>query len=210
MSQSSKQQVLIIGSSGGIGSNLFRLMLESEEYELTGWSSTDLDLDHPDRIFSCDFSKFDLLINCAGHNQGTYLGFLKNSWQNQYSQIMVNYVSNLFLFKHYANSREHGQYVWLNSILADHAKPYHSVYAGSKSASKFSLDLAAKEAPHINVLDAKIGLAKTNLRYRNFEGTKTPEEIESTYTDNNVLSADSVAIKIFDAIKQNKTEILIV
>ena len=83
------QHVLIIGASGGIGSKLYDAMCQLPDYKVTGWSSKDLNLDHPDRIFSCDFSNFDLLINCAGHNQGTYRGFLENSWQNQLSQITV-------------------------------------------------------------------------------------------------------------------------
>ena len=203
------QHVLIIGASGGIGSKLYDAMCQLPDYKVTGWSSKDLNLDHPDRIFSCDFSNFDLLINCAGHNQGTYRGFLENSWQNQLSQITVNYISNLFLFKHYANSRNTGQYVWLSSTVIDNAKPFQSVYAGTKFASKCSLDLAAQEAPHIKMLDVKIGLVKTNLRFRNFEGTKTHNEVDNTYSGTVPLPALDVANSILDAIKQNKKETLI-
>jgi len=207
MSQSSNKHALIIGASGGIGSSVCDLM--SDQYEVTGWSSKDLDLDHPDRIFSCDFSKFDLLINCAGHNQGTYLGFLQNSWQNQYSQIMVNYVSNLFLFKHYAGTRDHGQYVWVNSMLADSAKPHQCVYASGKAASKIALDLAAKQAAHIKVLEVKVGLVKTNLRFRNFEGTKTVEQVDASYGNSTMPTTHDVAAIMLNAIQQNETEILI-
>ena len=92
-----KKNVLLLGATGGIGSNLLNLMQHSDTYTVDGWSSKNLDLNCPEKIFDCNFSKFDLLINCAGHNQGSYLGFLKNSWQNQISQITVNYISNLML-----------------------------------------------------------------------------------------------------------------
>ena len=52
------QHVLIIGASGGIGSKLYDAMCQLPDYNVTGWSSNDLNLDHPDRIFSCNFSKF--------------------------------------------------------------------------------------------------------------------------------------------------------
>ena len=139
------QRVLIIGATGGIGGELFRQMADSKDYEVAGWSSQDLDLDYPERIFDCDFSDIDILINCAGHNQGNYQGFAKNSWQNQYSQIRVNYISNLFLLKQYAHQRSQGKYVWLSSVSMDNPRVFHSIYTGTKVASKFSIDLIAQE-----------------------------------------------------------------
>lgn len=204
------QRVLIIGATGGIGSNLFHQMADSADYEVAGWSSQDLDLDYPERIFDCDFSDIDILVNCAGHNQGNYQGFAKNSWQNQYSQIRVNYISNLFLLKQYAHQRSQGKYVWLSSVSMDNPRVFHSIYTGTKVASKFSIDLIAQEIEHIKVLEAKIGLVKTNLRYRNFSGTKTPQEVEDTYGDEPFLSADTVAQQVLTAIEQNLEHVEIV
>jgi short-subunit dehydrogenase len=204
------QRVLIIGATGGIGSNLFHQMANSAYYEVAGWSSQNLDLDYPERIFDCDFSDIDILVNCAGHNQGNYQGFAKNSWQNQYSQIRVNYISNLFLLKQYAHQRSQGKYVWLSSISMDNPRVFHSIYTGTKVASKFSIDLIAQEIEHIKVLEAKIGLVKTNLRYRNFSGTKTPQEVEDTYGDEPFLSADTVAQQVLTAIEQNLEHVEIV
>lgn len=150
------------------------------------------------------------MINCAGHNQGSYQGFEKNTWQNQYSQIRVNYISNLFLLKQYAHQRSQGKYVWLSSISMDNPRVFHSIYTGTKVASKFSIDLIAQEIEHIKVLEAKIGLVKTNLRYRNFSGTKTPQEVEDTYGDEPFLSADTVAQQVLTAIEQNLEHVEIV
>jgi short-subunit dehydrogenase len=209
MNQNTKQQILVIGANGGIGSSFFESASLLSEYQVTGWTSQDLDLNFPERIFSCDLSRYDVLVNCTGHNQGTYLGFLNNSWQNQLSQITVNYISNLFLFKQYANTRSNGKYVWVSSVVVDTAKPYQCVYASSKVASKVSLDLAAREAAHIKLLEVKVGLVKTNLRFRNFEGTKTVAEVDATYGDSHVLSPSTVASSMLDAIQKNKTEIFI-
>jgi len=199
------QRVLIIGATGGIGSNLFHQMADSADYEVAGWSSQDLDLDYPERIFDCDFSDIDILINCAGHNQGNYQGFMKNSWQNQYSQIRVNYISNVFLLKQYADQRSHGKYVWLNSASTKNPRIFHNTYIGSKVASKFSIDLISQEVEHIKILEANIGLTRSNIRYRNFSGTKTMQEVQDTYGDDHVLECDYVAEQLLSAIRSDLT-----
>jgi short-subunit dehydrogenase len=198
--------ILVIGGNGGIGSSL-RLKLLAAGHLVTAWSSNDLDLNYPERIFDQDFSNYDILINCAGHSQGTYLGFLNNSWQNQLSQITVNYTSNLFLFKHYAQSRTQGKYAWVSTSLLDNARPFHSVYASTKVASKFALDLAQQDVKHISVLEIKVGPTKTNFRHRNFLGTVSAEQVNTMYDQENSLSSDYVAEQIILAIKKNQKEI---
>lgn len=201
------QRALIIGATGGIGSNLLYQMGNHPDYEVAGWGSQDLNLDYPERIFDCDFSDIDILINCAGHNQGSYQGFMKNTWQHQYSQIRVNYIANLFLLKQFAQQRSQGKYVWLSSASIDNPRVFHSTYLGTKVASKFSIDLIAEEIPHIKILEAKIGLTRSNIRYRNFCGTKTWQQVQDTYGDDHVLECDYVAEQILSAIQKNLTQV---
>jgi short-subunit dehydrogenase len=208
---SNKTNILVLGSTGGIGRAVIAKLQEIDIYSVTGWSSEDLDLNHPLKIFQKDLSCYDVIINCAGHSQGTYLGFLNNSNENQLSQITVNYTSNLFLCKHFANSVNKGKYIWCNSTSTDNPRPFHSVYAGTKAASSFSLNLIAKEAEHINIVDVKIGLVHTNLRYRNFNGSKTMEEVEKSYSDfpQKMVGLDQVADTIVYAIENDICEITI-
>ena len=198
--------VLIIGASGGIGSECYKEFVR-RGYRVTTLTSKQLDLDYPETIFNLDLSDIDILINCAGHTQGTYQGFLKNSWQNQFSQIKVNYVSNLFLLKHFANTRSAGKYVWCSSSVLDRARPFHSVYASTKAGSKVAIDLVQQEATHINVLEVKFGLVKTKFRHRNFGGTVDQTEVDRQYEQEGALGADYVAGKMVDAIESDATEI---
>ena len=202
------QRVLVIGSTGGIGSACCTLIKKDTRYKLVEWNSTDLDLNFPDRIFEKDVSIFDIVINCAAHNQGTYLGFLKNSWQNQLSQIMVNYTSNLFLLKHYASSRDNGKYVWCSTDTSSGITPYKSVYLSTKIASQFAMDLIQQEVTHISIIEAQFKAVRTNLRYRNFEGTLTTEQVEKTY-DSEPLAAEYVAQRILHAVDNNLEKVLI-
>lgn len=195
------KKILVIGATGGIGSAVCAKLAE-ENYCVTAWSSKDLDLNYPEKIFEKDFSYYNTIINCAGHSVGTYQGFLKNSWQNQESQINVNYVSNLFLCKHFANSVKEGNYIWCHSTSIDNPRPFQSVYAGTKAASEFSLELIAQEADHITITGVKFGLVRTNFRYRNFDGSKTVEEVEQTYDSETCFTdVEEVANVIIQAIK---------
>jgi short-subunit dehydrogenase len=200
------RQALVIGASGGIGSRVVLELLQ-KNYKVTAWSSQDLDLNYPERIFTKDLSQYDVLVNCAGHSQGTYLGFVDNTWQNQVSQITVNYTSNLMLAKHYAQSRSSGQYVWISTILLDSARPFHSIYASTKAASKIALDLVRQDATHISIIEVKVGPTKTNFRYRNFLGSQSQQSVNSMYDQENSLSPQYVAAKIVQAIELNQTEI---
>lgn len=198
--------VLIVGGSGGIGSECYKEFVR-RRYNVATITSKQLDLNYPETIFNIDLSNIDILINCAGHTQGTYQGFLKNDWKNQVSQINVNYVSNLFLLKHFANTRTQGKYVWCSSSVLDKARPFHSVYASTKAGSKIAIDLIRQEATHIDVLEVKFGLVKTNFRYNNFGGTVDQAEVDRQYEQEGALSADYVANKMVDAIESDLTEI---
>lgn len=202
-------KILVVGSKGGIGSACTKELL-AKGHDVKGLSSNELDLNFPEKIFDLNLSGFDILMNCSGHSQGTYLGFLQNPWYNQFSQIMVNYASNLALLKHYATSRSSGKYVWIStSLLLDKVRPYHSIYASTKQASKTAIDLIRQEATHIDILEVNVGPTKTGFRYRNFQGTKTHEEINNLYQQENGLSAEYVAGQIIVAIENNTKELII-
>lgn len=201
--------VLVIGANGGVGQSLCQCLSDDQNYQLHALTSKELDLNYPERIFNIDFTTYDIVINCAGHSQGTYKGFLKNSYANQLSQINVNYISNLFLLKHYATSRTSGKYVWISSTLIDHPRPFHSIYASTKLASKFAIDLIRQEATHIKILEVKTGPIDTNFRFRNFEGTLSMSEIQCTRSEH-TLDPSVVAKKIVNNLTTDTKEIKII
>jgi len=199
--------VMIIGSNGGIGSACLK-QCTNDGLTVQALTSSDLDLNFPQRIFDLDLGHVDLLINCAGHSQGTYLGFLNNHWRDQLSQINVNYVSNLFLLKHFANSRTSGKFVWISTSLMDHGKrPFHSIYLSTKQASKTAIDLVRLEASHIGILEVNVGPTKTGFRHRNFLHTKSQEEVNRSYDQDHSHSPEYVAKQIMSAVSLDLKEI---
>ena len=93
--------------------------------------------------------------------------------------------------------------------MIDNPTPFQSVYGSTKLASKFAIDLIRQEATHIDILEVKIGLVKTNFRYNNFEGTQSHEQINIAYNQANALSPEYVAQQIRSAINTNQKEIYI-
>lgn len=192
--------ILVTGASSGVGFSCVNL-LRSQGHLVTGWDSKICDFDHPERIFDQDLSGYSMIINCAGHGQGHQNSFFNNTWQNQLSQIMVNYASNVLLFKHYVNSTAQGRYVWIGTrlSLAPNHKPWQAVYTSSKSASAIAIEAGALEQSHVTTLEVQLGLTRTNFRQRSCERTISAQEIEQAWADGDALTADQAAQRIIDA-----------
>ena len=157
-----------------------------------------------------DLSPFDIVINCTGHNKGMFRGFLDNDYRNIVDLIQVNYIANLLILKNYATNRKHGRYVWINSSTTQHPTVYQSMYASSKAASKFALDLIKQEAHHINITECYVGLTKTKMRYAGYCGTKSYHLVDQEYDKLGALDAMEVAKRIIDAVDHGQESAVIV
>lgn len=198
-SKNNKNKTLVIGSRGGIGSALIEKIGICDTL-----NSDELNLDYPENIVQQDFSRYDYVFNIAGHSKGTFLGFQKNSYKNIISQINVNFISNILLLKKYAEQRKQGTYIWISSDVMDHPKPFHSIYASSKIASQYAMNLIKQEIKHIQVKEIKIGFTKTNFRYNNLLGTKTKQEVDSSYDADGALDPKFVADEILKSLNTDK------
>ena len=199
LSGNGTSKTLVIGARGGIGSALVQRLQTCDTL-----TSDDLDLNQPQKVSKIDLRNYETVINCAGHSKGTFLGFQKNTYENIISQINVNYTSNLMLLKRFSEQRDNGRYVWISSDVMDHPRPFHSVYASSKVASQYALDLIKKEMEHIKILEIKIGFAKTSFRYNNFLGTKTRKEVDESYDRDGALDPKFIADQIIIALNNKK------
>ncbi len=191
---------LVIGKTGGLGSSCIEL-LESRKQQVVALSRQDLDLSDSASIMNFDLSEFDVVINCTGHNKGTFRGFLANDYFNIVDQIQVNFIANLLLLKNYANHRTAGRYVWFNSTSTRNPTPYQSIYGSTKVANKFAIDLIKQEVSHINITECCVGLVKTNLRHTGYCGTKSKETVDQEHANLNSLDPRKVAEKIIDAVE---------
>ena len=66
-----------------------------------------------------------------------------------------------------------------------------------------------QELKHVSILEAQFKSVKTNLRFRNFQGTLTQEQVDATYNATELLPAEYVASKIIEAMENNLEKVLI-
>ena len=192
--------IFLTGGSSGIGQAVYQL-LNSRGYKVTAPSRKTLNLIDFSAIDSLDLSTYDVVINCAGANQGAYLGWQKNSWQNQQNHVSVNFTGPLLLAKQYTRQRATGQFVYITSASADDPISYTIFMVGSKIALRHSLNAVKKDYPGILFTEIVPGKTRTNMLRQNYQGTRSDQDIAEEYARGAVLDPDQVAYTIVSAIE---------
>lgn len=201
-------KVFLTGGSSGIGLATKNL-LEQKGYEVDARSRQELDLQDFAALDRLDLSAYDILINCAGANQGAYLGWQQNTWQNQTNHVAVNFTAPLLLAKQYTRQRSTGQFVYVTSTSVDDPISYTIFMVGSKAGLRISMNAIKRDYPDILFTEIVPGKTRTNMLRQNYQGSRTDEEIEQMYAQTPSLSADQVAQAILTAIQQKLEKVTI-
>ena len=183
--------IFITGGSSGIGLAT-KNMLE-KQHRVTAPTRQDFDLTDLAQIDSLDLTGYDAVINCAGDNQGAYLGWHNNSWQNQQRHVAVNFTGPLLLAKQYTRQRASGQFIYITSASADDPISYTIFMVGSKLALRHSLNAVKRDYPGILFTEIAPGKTQTNMLQQNYQGTRTDTEIAQEYANTARLDAEQVA-----------------
>ena len=193
-------KIFLTGGSSGIG-KATKDLLTMQGYQVYAPSRQELDLTDFEKINSMDLSGYDILVNCAGANQGAYLGWHNNSWQNQNNHVAVNFTAPLFLAKQYTRQRQQGQFIYVTSTSADDPIPYTIFMVGSKLALRHSINAVRRDYPDFLFTEVVPGKTQTNMLKQNYQGTKTDQQISAEYAKNPVLDPDQVAHAILLSIQ---------
>jgi short-subunit dehydrogenase len=183
--------IFITGGSSGIGLAT-KHMLE-KQHRVTAPPRQDFDLTDLAQIDGLDLTGYDVVINCAGDNQGAYLGWHNNSWQNQQRHVAVNFTGPLLLAKQYTRQRASGQFIYITSTSADDPISYTIFMVGSKLALRHSLNAVKRDYPGILFTEIVPGKTQTNMLQQNYQGTRTDTEIAQEYANTARLDAEQVA-----------------
>lgn len=201
-------KIFLTGGSSGIGLAT-KTLLTAQGHQVSAPSSREFDITNFQAIDGLDLSSYDIVINCAGDNVGAYQGWLNNSWQNQCRHVAVNFTGPLLLAKQYVRQRSKGQFVYITSTSADDPISYTIFMVGSKAALRVSLNAVARDYPDILFTEIVPGKTRTNMLKKNYQGTKTDEEIEQMYSKGPCLSADQVGQAILNSIDQQLNKVVI-
>lgn len=201
-------KIFLTGGAGGIGQATWRLF-EQAGHAIVAPSRKEFDITDFAMIDQLDLSCYDVLINCAGANQGAYLGWHNNSWQNQSTHVAVNFTGPLFLAKQYTRCRTHGQFVYITSTSADDPCSYTIFMIGSKGALRYSLSAVQQDYPDILFTEIVPGKTRTNMLKQNYQNTLTDQQIDQMYRQTPCLTAEEVAQTILKAVNNRLPKITI-
>jgi NADP-dependent 3-hydroxy acid dehydrogenase YdfG len=198
--------LFITGGSSGVGQACVQLF---DQHHITAPTRDQLDLSNFEAISQLDLSPYDIVINCAGANVGAFRGWQDNSWQNQQNQVDVNFTGALLLAKQYVQQRPTGHFIYVTSSNIDDPIVYNIFYTAAKAALHYSMNTVRKQYPNMLITEIRPGKIRSNMLNQNYQGAKTPDEIEELYTKGSVLSPADIATAIDTAIKYKLDQITI-
>jgi len=200
-------KIFVTGGSSGVG--LACVQTLRGNHNVTAPTREEFDLSNFDAIDQLDLSTYDIVINCAGANPCAFLGWQNNSWTNQVTQVNVNFTAALLLAKQYTKQRKQGQFIYITSSNIDDPIAYNIFYTASKAALKYSINCIKKEHPKIVFTEICPGKIRSNMLQQNYQGTKTPKEIEEMYANGVSLLPKDIAEVIAMSIKYSLDQITI-
>jgi NADP-dependent 3-hydroxy acid dehydrogenase YdfG len=185
-------EIFLTGSTGGIGLAI-KSLLEFHGHNVTAPSKFEFDITDFESIDKMDLSRYDIVINSAGANQGAYLGWHNNSWQNQQYHVAANFTGPLFLAKQYTRQRSTGQFIYITSISANDPRSHTIFMIGSKGALRYSLNAVKRDHPGILFTEIVPSKTRTNMLQQNYQGTRSDQEIAAEYDAVPCLEPNQVA-----------------
>jgi NADP-dependent 3-hydroxy acid dehydrogenase YdfG len=198
--------LFITGGSSGVGQACVQLF---DQHSITAPSRDKLDLSNFEAIDQLDLSSYDVVINCAGANAGAFHGWQDNTWQNQQRQVDVNFTGALLLAKQYFRQRATGHFIYVTSSNIDDPIVYNIFYTAAKAALHYSMNTVRKQYPGVLVTEIRPGKIRSNMLNQNYQGAKTPDEIDELYAKAPVLEPADIARAIETAIKYKLDQITI-
>jgi NADP-dependent 3-hydroxy acid dehydrogenase YdfG len=86
---------------------------------------------------------------------------------------------------------------------------YNIFYTAAKAALHYSMNTVRKQYPRMLVTEIRPGKIRSNMLKQNYQGEKTPDEIDLLYAKGAVLTPADIATAIATAIKYRLDQITI-
>lgn len=190
-----KNEIVIIGGSGGIGVQLVQIMNRNA----VALSSRDMDITNFEQVKKkFDNAKWDVVINAAGYN---YDGQIINQPQEEIDrQIDVNYKGFINILRAcipHMRNQKYGRIITFSSILGKKPIRGTSIYSSTKAAMDSLVKSAALE-------NAKYNITVNSLSLGYFEAGmthKVPENILNRVKENIPMQRFGKVEEIYNTIE---------
>jgi NAD(P)-dependent dehydrogenase (short-subunit alcohol dehydrogenase family) len=197
------KKILIVGGTGGLGSQVSKIL--SGKYEVTSVGSSELDVRDMEKCNSFFKNKqFDIVLNMSGVNYDSFIHKLTPNDSEKINQMIdvnikgtINLVSSCLP---YMREQKYGRIILISSVLSEKSVVGTSIYSSCKSF----LDKFVK---NISLENIKQGITSNTIQLGYFDGGMT-YKINKNYIENII---ESIGLKRFGSIKElcNTIEYLI-
>jgi short-subunit dehydrogenase len=184
-------KIAVTGSTSGVGKTLVGLLETS--HEIIHLSRAKFNLGDPHAVMQSDFDDCDMLINCAGTDQGGKIIFAQHSIADINEIMTVNLLAPLYLTHRVLAKNPKCKIVNITSTNNNRYWPNDLAYSLSKKALEEFGNMLRIEYPNINLLEVRLGLTKTNFNQNRYHNC--PERFVDIYEQPHLMP-EEVAIRI--------------
>ena len=161
-------RIILTGTSSGIGKELTNQL--SNDHDVVCITRNDLELSNIDAVNNYSMPTVDMLINCAGTDQGGKIEFAKQELDSVVNILTTNLLSPIVLSHKALKSNSACKIVNITSTNNKQYWPNNLAYSLSKkSLSEFGRMLQV-DYPTINYLEIQLGLTKTSFNQNRYIG----------------------------------------
>jgi len=195
--------IAITGTSSGIGKELSYLL--KPNHNITSLNRQILNLSDLDQVINFNLQYCDILINCAGTDEGGKIDFC-NHKLNEIKNIMhTNLISPMMLTHHALSKNPKCKIVNITSTNNKRYWPDDLAYSLTKISLHNFSEMIRIEYPNTNILEVQLGLTKTNFNQNRYK--KHKDRYQDIYK-NKHLQADFVAQKICSVLFDNSIKLI--
>lgn len=187
-------KIAITGAGNGLGLELCK---QFSDHEVIAITRQQLDLSDIDAVLNYDLVVCDVLINCAGTGVGGKTDFVNHRPDLVVEIVNTNLMAPLLLSQKALRANPNCKIVNITSTNNNRYYKNDLAYSLSKQALANFGAMLRVEYDHVNYLEVRLGLTKTNFNNSRYKFDQ--DRFQDIYI-NNHLTAESAAKQIAPAV----------
>lgn len=181
--------IAITGTSSGIGQELNN-QLSKKNNKIISITRDILELSNINAVANYNIDKLDMLINCAGTDQGGKIGFSSQETNSISNILTTNLLAPILLSHKALKLNSECKIVNITSTNNKQYWPNNLAYSLSKKALSEFGKMLQVDHPSIKYLEIQLGLTKTRFNQNRYVGCE--ERFNDVYCNPHLTPAEVV------------------